>query len=74
MIIEADFDEAKQSQLPAVELLINMGYEYLPREKVMASRENNSARFVLKDIAFKKLREINSYEHNSEVYKLTIRM
>ena len=71
MIIEADFDEAKQSQLPAVELLINMGYVYLPREQVMASRGGNAARFILKDIAYEKLREINSYEYKGEIYKFT---
>lgn len=69
MIIEADFDEAKQSQLPAVELLLNMGYKYLTREQIMASRAGNVSRFILKDIAFNKLREINSYKHKGETYR-----
>lgn len=64
-----NFDEAKQSQLAAVEVLLNMGYKYLTREEVLACREGNASRFILKNIAYEKLKEINSYEHDGEVYK-----
>jgi type I restriction enzyme R subunit len=62
MIIQANFDEAKQSQLPAVELLVNMGYKYLSPAEVDAQRSGDHSKFILKDIAFKKLMEINWYD------------
>lgn len=60
MSILANFDEAKQSQLPFVELLLNMGYKYISIEEVMKEREGNTSKFILKNIAFNKLRKINN--------------
>jgi type I restriction enzyme R subunit len=60
-MIQANFDEAKQSQLPAVELLINMGYKYLSPAEVDVQRNKDQSKFILQDIAFKKLMEINWY-------------
>lgn len=62
--IKANFDEAKQSQLPFVELLLNMGYEYLSRNEVLRERGDDPSKFILKDIALKKLMEINGYERD----------
>jgi type I restriction enzyme R subunit len=70
-IIKANFDEAKQSQLACVELLVNMGHEYVPREEVMRMRNNDTSRFVLKEVAYNKLRQINKYEYNGEWYDFT---
>ena len=55
MIIQANFDEAKQSQLTAVELLINMGYKYISPAEVDAQRGNDHSKFILKDIAFNRI-------------------
>ncbi len=60
MSILANFDEAKQSQLPFVELLLNMGYKYISVDDAMREREGNASKFILKNIAFNKLRAINS--------------
>lgn len=60
--ILANFDEARQSQLPFVELLINMGYTYLSCGEMMQQRRGDSGKFLLKDIAFEQLSKINSYE------------
>lgn len=65
--IKANFDETKQSQLPMVELLINMGYCYLSREECLKERGSKN-NFLLHDIAFNKLRELNSFEEAGEVY------
>jgi type I restriction enzyme, R subunit len=70
-ILNTDFDEARQSQLPFVELLINMGYTYLSREQIMMQRKEDTTKFLLKDIAFEKLSEINSYEHKGKEYKFS---
>ncbi len=60
--IKANFDEARQSQLPFVEMLINMGYMYLSREEVLKERRGDTSNFLLKEIAFAQLAKFNSYE------------
>ncbi len=66
-----NFDEAKQSQLPSVEMLVNLGYRYLSRDEVMKERGGDASKFILKDTARRKFEEINSYEHNGKQYKFT---
>ncbi len=58
-MIKADFDEAKASQLPFVELLLNLGYSYISAAEVLKERDNNLSRFILKKTAFVKLKELN---------------
>jgi len=70
-MIQANFDEAKQSQLPAVELLINMGFKYLSYGDVQHQRNMDNSKFILKEIAFQKLKEINSYEHKGKIYQFS---
>lgn len=53
-----DFDEASVSQIPALLELVNLGYTYLPRADVASMRESAS-QYVLRDIAFAALRQIN---------------
>ena len=53
-----DFDEASSSQTPALLQLINLGYDYIPRNEVNNHRESKS-QYILHDIAKKALREIN---------------
>jgi type I restriction enzyme R subunit len=67
--MEANFDEARQSQLPAVELLMNMGYTYLPCSEVRRLRGGDDGKFILRDIAFAVLKEINSFEHKGQEHK-----
>ena len=71
MLEKVYFDEAKQSQLPFVELLINMGYVYLSRAEVMKQRNNDATKFILTDIAAEKLMEINGYEVDGEEFKFS---
>jgi len=65
------FDEAKQSQLPFVEMLINMGYRYISPSDIMRERGGDTSKFILKETAFKKFSEINSYEHKGQTYKFS---
>ena len=65
------FDETKQSQLPFVEMLINLGYRYLPTAEVMAERGGDTSRFILKNTAIEKLSEINGYEIGGEYFKFS---
>jgi len=69
--ITANFDEARQSQLPFVEMLVNLGYTYLSCEEVLRLREGDTSKFLLKDIALASLMSINSYEHKGQEHKFS---
>lgn len=71
MLEKVHFDEARQSQLPAIELLLAMGYQYISIEDVLAQRGGDNSNFILKDIAAKKLMEINGYEVDGVEYKFS---
>lgn len=60
-----DFDEASSSQIPAIIQLINMGYNYIPRHDVDKMRESHG-QYVLRDIAFDALRNINDKQRISD--------
>ena len=60
-----DFDEASSSQIPAIIQLINMGYNYIPRHDVDKMRESHG-QYILRDIAFDALREINDKQRISD--------
>ncbi len=65
------FDEARQSQLPFIEILLNMGYKYISAEDAMRERGSDATNFILSDVAAKKLMEINSYEIDGVEYKFS---
>ncbi len=71
MLEKVNFDEAKQSQLPFIELLLNMGYKYIPAEEALRQRNGDTSNFILTDVAAKKLMEINSYEIDGTEYKFS---
>lgn len=64
----AQFDEARQSQLPLVELLVNMGYEYVSSAEVMRQRGEDAGKFLLREYAVEALGRINGYEYNGEAF------
>lgn len=66
-----DFDEAKQSQLPLVELLVNMGYSYLSPEEALAQRGEDTSKYLLHDIARESFMNINSYESGGQELKFS---
>jgi type I restriction enzyme, R subunit len=71
MLEKVNFDESRQSQLPFLELLVNMGYKYISAEEVMKERGGDTFNFILSDIATKKLMEINDFEVGTEKYKFS---
>lgn len=71
LLKDVHFDEAKQSQLTALELLVALGYEYISSEEVLHQRDDDPSNFILKDIALEKLMDINEYEVDGEVFKFT---
>jgi len=71
MLEKVNFDEAKQSQLTFIELLVNLGYKYLPVAEALRQRGGDTSNFILTNIAVKKLMEINSYEVDGVNYKFS---
>ncbi len=71
MLENINFDEARQSQLPFVEMLINMGYKYLPTAELMRQRSDDTSYYLLKEIAADSLMRINDYEHHGQTLKFT---
>ena len=69
MLEKVNFSEAIQSQLPFIELLINMGYTYISAEEALRQRGGDNANFILHDIAAKKLMELNGYDIDGVEYK-----
>lgn len=58
--------EDKDSQLPALRLLQQMGYTYISPEKVLEMRDGLLTRFVLMDILEDQLSKINKIEYKGE--------
>lgn len=71
MLEQVNFDEAKQSQLPALELLLAMGYEYISVQEVLHQRGDDPRNFMLTSIASSKLMQINEYEVDGVKYKFS---
>ncbi|MFG1523851.1 HsdR family type I site-specific deoxyribonuclease [Halobacteriovorax sp. RZ-3] len=59
------FKERIASQIPAVKLLINSGYDYLTPNDCIEERGNTNT-VILKDTLRKSLLKINSFSHNGE--------
>ena len=53
------FKEDHISQIPALQLLINMGYHYLNQEEALAARGGKTSGILLEDILRKQLHSIN---------------
>ncbi len=71
MLEKVHFDEARQSQLPALELLLSLGYKYISVEEALRQRGGDTSNFILSDIAREKLMEINGYEVDGTAYKFS---
>jgi type I restriction enzyme R subunit len=71
MLEKVNFDEAKQSQLAFIELLLNMGYSYISAEEALKQRGGDTSNFILVDIAAQKLMEINGYDVAGTEYKFS---
>ncbi|MBU4486261.1 MAG: type I restriction endonuclease subunit R [Candidatus Delongbacteria bacterium] len=62
------FDEKYLSQIPAIELLINLGYEFISPSKVYAERQGRLSNVLLENILRNKLKEINCINYKGGEY------
>lgn len=61
-MIDLDFDEVNESQFPAVELLVKLGWKYLSREEADEVRNGDRRKAILTNIAKDALMRINNYD------------
>jgi type I restriction enzyme R subunit len=57
-------DEEQLSQIPAVQLLINLGYEYLTPAETLRERQGKTANVLLETVLSNQLKEINRIRYN----------
>ncbi len=62
------FNEKYLSQIPALQLLINLGYEYLPPEQVMKQRQGKTGNVLLEGILREQLKRLNRINYKGREF------
>ena len=62
------FNEKYLSQIPALQLLINLGYEYLPPDQALAERQGKAGNVLLEGILGEQLKRINRIHYKGDEY------
>ncbi|MEI6608387.1 MAG: HsdR family type I site-specific deoxyribonuclease [Deltaproteobacteria bacterium] len=62
------FNEKYLSQIPALQVLINLGYEYLPPEKVSAERQGKTGNVIMEGILRSQLKQLNRINYKGREY------
>ena len=65
------FIEDHSSQLPAIQLLINMGYEYITPAKALEYRNHKKTQVLFEDILRTQLQKINTIHRKGKEYKFS---
>ena len=59
------FQEEYSSQIPALRILINLGYRYLSNEEVMTQRQGRTTNVLLEPILKEQLHKLNEIRVSS---------
>jgi len=62
------FNEKYLSQIPALQELINLGFEYLPPEQALKERSDKMSNVLLEGILRKQIKEINRIQYKGAEY------
>ena len=62
------FNEEHLSQIPALRLLISLGYEYVPPLRALAWRKGRFGNVVLEDVLRRQIKRINRISHKGGEY------
>ncbi|MEM6395372.1 MAG: HsdR family type I site-specific deoxyribonuclease [Bacteroidota bacterium] len=65
------FKEDHISQVPAIQLLVNMGYSYLPPEEALKYRGGKESNVLLDDVLEGQLMALNDIRYKGQVYAFT---
>lgn len=63
-----EFNEKYLSQIPALQQLINLGYQYLTPEQALAERGGSSANVILEGVLRQQLKKINRINYKGGEY------
>lgn len=61
-------NEKYLSQIPALQLLINLGYEYLPPEQVMRQRQGKTGNVLLEGVLREQLKRLNRINYKGREF------
>jgi type I restriction enzyme R subunit len=62
------FDEKTLSQIPALQLLINLGYQYLTPAEALAARGGRAGNVLLEEVLREQLKKLNRIQHKGGSY------
>ncbi len=62
------FNEKYLSQIPALQLLLNLGYEYLPPDQALKERQGKYGNVLLEDILRNQLKRLNRISYKGGEY------
>jgi len=62
------FNEKYLSQIPALQQLINLGFEYLSPEQALAGRQEKTGNVLLEDVLREQLKKINRIQYKNKEY------
>ncbi len=62
------FNEKYLSQIPALQQLINLGFEYLLPEQALAARQGKFGNVLLEDVLREQLKKINRIQYKDQEY------
>ena len=68
-VLRPSFREDESSQIPALQLLQNMGWTYLEPEEALSFRKGSIKNVLLEDILETQLKKINSIQYKDSVYQ-----
>lgn len=67
-MLHPSFQEDHISQLPALALLIKMGYRYLPPAQALEARGGRSSHVLLEDVLYRQLARLNAIRYKRKEY------
>lgn len=62
------FDEKCLSQLPALQVLVNLGYQYLTPAEALAARGGKAGNVLLEEVLREQLKKLNRIQHKGGSY------
>ncbi len=62
------FDEKYLSQIPALQVLVNLGYRYLTPAEALAARGGKAGNVLLEEILREQLKKLNRIQHKGGTY------
>jgi len=67
-MIDLEINEQYSTQIPALQLLIKLGYEYLPTETIRQQRREKNSNLLLEDILEQQLKKLNHIHFKGQKY------